>query len=244
MVNKVALVTGSQRGIGRASIIEFASRGYDVVIDYIEEEERALELKDYVEREYGIKALTIKADVRDEEQVDNLVKKIIDTFGRIDVLVNNAGIAIDKEFEDRTVGDFRDTINTNLIGPYIVAKRVGEEMLKVKSGKIINISSTNGINAFFPTSIDYDASKAGLINLTHNLALQFAPYVNVNAVAPGWVNTEMNIDLPQDFIDDETDKIYLGRFAEPEEIAKVVAFLASDDARYINSEIIKVDGGY
>lgn len=243
-MKKVALVTGSQRGIGRATIIEFASRGYDVVIDYIEEEERAIELKDYVESEYGVKALTIKADVREEVDVDKMVKKIIETFGRVDVLVNNAGIAIDKEFEDRTIKDFRDTINTNLIGPYIVAKRVGEEMMKVKSGKIVNISSTNGINAFFPTSLDYDASKAGLINLTHNLALQFAPYINVNSIAPGWVNTEMNKDLPQDLVDDETSKIYLGRFAEPEEIAKVIAFLASDDARYINSEIIKVDGGY
>lgn len=243
-MNKVVIVTGSQRGIGRATIIEFASRGYDVVIDYIEEEERALSLKELVEKEYGVRALAIKADVREENDVDKMVKKIIDEFGRIDVLVNNAGIAIDKEFADRTISDFRDTINTNLIGPYIVAKRVGEEMLKNKSGKIVNISSTNGINAFFPTSLDYDASKAGLINLTHNLALQFAPYINVNAIAPGWVNTEMNKDLPQDLIDDETSKIYLGRFAEPEEIAKVIAFLASDDARYINSEIIKVDGGY
>lgn len=243
-MNKVVIVTGSQRGIGRATIIEFASRGYDVVIDYIEEEERALSLKELVEKEYGVRALAIKADVREENDVDKMVKKIIDEFGRIDVLVNNAGIAIDKEFADRTISDFRDTINTNLIGPYIVAKRVGEEMLKNKSGKIVNISSTNGINAFFPTSLDYDASKAGLINLTHNLALQFAPYINVNAIAPGWVNTEMNKDLPQDLIADETSKIYLGRFAEPEEIAKVIAFLASDDARYINSEIIKVDGGY
>ncbi len=243
-MNKVVIVTGSQRGIGRATIIEFASRGYDVVIDYIEEEERALCLKELVEKEYGVRALAIKADVREENDVDKMVKKVIDEFGRIDVLVNNAGIAIDKEFADRTISDFRDTINTNLIGPYIVAKRVGEEMLKNKSGKIVNISSTNGINAFFPTSLDYDASKAGLINLTHNLALQFAPYINVNAIAPGWVNTEMNKDLPQDLIDDETSKIYLGRFAEPEEIAKVIAFLASDDARYINSEIIKVDGGY
>lgn len=243
-MKKVALVTGSQRGIGRATIIEFASRGYDVVIDYIEEEERALELKELIESEYGINALTIRADVREEAEVDRMVNEVIDKFGRIDVLVNNAGIAIDKEFEDRTLRDWMDTINTNLIGPYIVAKRVGEEMLKNKSGKIVNVSSTNGINAFFPTSLDYDASKAGLINLTHNLALQFAPYINVNAVAPGWVNTEMNKDLPQDLIDDETGKIYLGRFAEPEEIAKVICFLASDDARYINSEVIKVDGGY
>ena len=243
-MKKVVIVTGSQRGIGRATIIEFASRGYDVVIDYIEEEERALELKELVEREYGVQALAIKADVREEAHVDRMVREVIGAFGQIDVLVNNAGIATDKEFEDRTIKDFRDTINTNLIGPYIVAKRVGEEMMKVKSGKIVNVSSTNGINAFFPTSLDYDASKAGLINLTHNLALQFAPYINVNSVAPGWVDTEMNKDLPEDLIEEENAKIYLGRFAQPEEIAKVICFLASEDAKYINSEIIKVDGGY
>lgn len=173
-----------------------------------------------------------------------MVEKVIQEFGRIDVLVNNAGIALDKEFEDRTVDDWHNTIDTNLIGPFLVSKYVGNEMLKVKSGKIINVSSTNGINAFFPTSIDYDASKAGIINLTHNLALQYAPYINVNSVAPGWVNTDMNKDLPEDLINEETEKIYLKRFAEPEEIAKVIYFLASDDARYINGEIIKVDGGY
>lgn len=117
-------------------------------------------------------------------------------------------------------------------------------MLKNQSGKIINISSTNGINAFFPTSIDYDASKAGLINLTHNLTIQFAAYINVNCVAPGWVNTDMNKELSIDLIEEETNRIYKKRFAEPSEIAKVVTFLASNDADFINDEIIKVDGGY
>lgn len=112
-----------------------------------------------------------------------------------------------------------------------------------KSGKIINVSSTNGINTFFPSSIDYDASKVAIINLTYNLAIQFAPYINVNAVAPGWVNTEMNKELPKDLIEEETEKIYKKRFAEPEEIAKVICFLASEDAEYINGTVIKVDGG-
>lgn len=173
-----------------------------------------------------------------------MVRDIINEFGKIDVLVNNAGIAIDKEFEDRTVEDWKETLNVNLIGPFIVSKYVGNEMIKNKKGKIINISSTNGINSFFPTSIDYDASKAGLINLTHNLAIQFAPYINVNCVAPGWVNTDMNKKLPKELIEEETNKIYKKRFAEPIEIAKVVTFLASDDADYINDEVIKIDGGY
>lgn len=242
--NKVALVTGSSRGIGKAIVQDFAEKGYNVVINYIKEKEKAEILKSKLEKDYNIKALCIEADVSNENKVKNMVDTIIKEFGRIDVLVNNAGIAIDKEFEDRTVEDWKKTLNVNLIAPFIVSKYVGNEMLKNKKGKIINISSTNGINAFFPTSIDYDASKAGLINLTHNLALQFAPYINVNCVAPGWVNTDMNKELPKELIEEETQKIYKKRFAEPSEIAKLVTFLASDDADFINDEIIKIDGGY
>lgn len=243
-MDKVVLVTGSSRGIGKAIIIEFAKKGYNVVINYIDSEEEAIKVKKNVEKDYNVKALVIRADVRVESEVKSMVSEIIEEFGTIDVLVNNAGIAIDKEFEDRTVKDWQDTLNTNLIGPFIVSKCVSEVMINNKSGKIINISSTNGINSFFPTSIDYDASKAGLINLTHNLAIQFAPYINVNCVAPGWVNTDMNKELPKELIEEETDKIYKKRFAEPSEIGKVVVFLASEDADFINDEIIKVDGGY
>ncbi len=243
-MNKVALVTGSSRGIGKAIITDFAKKGYNVVINYIKEYNEAERLKEKLENEYSIRALTIKADVSNEDEVQEMVANIKKEFKRIDVLVNNAGIAIDKEFEDRTVEDWKRTLSVNLIAPFIVSKYVGNEMLKNKSGKIINISSTNGINAFFPTSIDYDASKAGVINLTHNLAIQFAPYINVNCVAPGWVNTDMNKELPKDLIEEETNRIYKKRFAEPSEIAKVVTFLASDDADFINDEIIKVDGGY
>ena len=243
-MNKVALVTGSSRGIGKAIITDFAKKGYNVVINYIKEYNEAERLKEKLENEYSIRALTIKADVSNEDEVQEMVANIKKEFKRIDVLVNNAGIAIDKEFEDRTVEDWKRTLSVNLIAPFIVSKYVGNEMLKNKYGRIINISSTNGINAFFPTTIDYDASKAGLINLTHNLAIQFAPYINVNCVAPGWVNTDMNKELPKDLIEEETNKIYKKRFAEPSEIAKVVTFLASDDADFINDEIIKVDGGY
>ena len=244
MERKVVLVTGSSRGIGKAIVTDFANKGYNVVINYRNEDSEAKRLKEKLEKLYEIKALTIKADISNENEVKNMVELIIKEFGKIDVLVNNAGIAIDKEFEDRTVEDWQLTLNINLIGPFIVSKYVSNEMVKNKKGKIINISSTNGINSFFPTSIDYDASKAGLINLTHNLAIQFAPYINVNCVAPGWVNTEMNKELPKELIEEETNKIYKKRFAEPSEIAKVVTFLASEDADFINDEIIKVDGGY
>ena len=243
MSNKVVLVTGSSKGIGKATIIEFAKKGYDVVINYNNSEQSAIELKEYIESNFKVKALLIKADVTNEDEVKNMVTAIINEFNRIDVLVNNAGIAIDKEFEDRTIEDWDITLKTNLIAPFVVSKYIGEVMMKQKNGKIINVSSTNGINTFFPTSIDYDASKAGLINLTHNLAIQFAPYINVNCVAPGWVNTEMNKELPKELIEEETGKIYKKRFAEPSEIGKVICFLASEDASFINDEVIKVDGG-
>ena len=244
MGNQVVLVTGSSKGIGKATIIEFAKRGYNVVINYNNSEQEANELKQYIDSTFNVKTLLVKADVTNENQVKDMVTAIMNEFEHIDVLVNNAGIAIDKEFEDRTIEDWDATLKTNLIAPFIVSKYIGKEMMKQKKGIIINVSSTNGINTFFPTSIDYDASKAGLINLTHNLAIQYAPYINVNCVAPGWVNTEMNKELPKELIEEETNKIYKKRFAEPSEIGKVICFLASEDASFINGEVIKVDGGY
>ena len=136
------------------------------------------------------------------------------------------------------------TLDINLIAPFVLTKLVGKEMMKQKSGAIINISSTNGLNTYYPTSVDYDASKSGLISLTYDSAVQFAPYVRVNCVAPGWVNTEMNKELPEDFVKEETERILVKRFAEPKEIAKVVVFLASEDASFVNSTVIKVDGGW
>lgn len=243
-MEKVVLITGSSKGIGKATAIEFAKiGGYKVVINYLTDKENAEKLSNYLNEEYKIETLVIKADVSNEEQVKNMVQEIINKFGRIDVLVNNAGIAIDKKFEDRTVEDWKRTLEVNTIGTFLVSKYASENMMKNKSGKIINVSSTNGINTFFPSSIDYDASKAAIINLTYNLAIQFAPYINVNAVSPGWVNTEMNKELPKELIQEETEKIYKKRFAEPEEIAKVICFLASKDAEYINGTVIKVDGG-
>lgn len=243
-MEKVVLITGSSKGVGKATAIEFAKiGGYKVVINYLTDKENAEKLSNYLKEKYKIETLVIKTDISNEEQVKNMIQEVINKFGRIDVLVNNAGIAIDKEFEDRTVEDWKRTLEVNTIGTFLVSKYASENMLKNKSGKIINVSSTNGINTFFPSSIDYDASKAAIINLTYNLAIQFSPYINVNAVAPGWVNTEMNKELPKELIKEETEKIYKKRFADPEEIAKVICFLASEDAEYINSTVIKVDGG-
>lgn len=239
-MKKVSLVTGSSRGIGKACIIDFASKGYNVVINYLNSEKEALELQKYVIDNYDVDAITIKADVSDEEEVKKMIGKIIDHFGKIDVVVNNASIAIDTTFDDKSTNNFKKILDINLIGSFLICKYASKVMNK---GSIINIVSTNGIDTYYPYSLDYDASKAAVISLTHNLSILLSPNIRVNAVAPGWVNTDMNKDLDASFIKEENKKIYLNRFAKADEIAKVVTFLASDDASYINNEIIRVDGG-
>ena len=242
-MNKTVIVTGSSKGIGAATIKEFAKNGYNVVINYVNNEVAANFLKEEVEREYNIKALVIKCDVSNEADVKNMVEEVINTFGKIDVLVNNAGIAIDTIFDDKTKDNFMKTLEVNLIGTFLVSKEVGKYMMNNKSGSIINVSSTNGIDTIYPESLDYDASKAGVISLTKNLAIEYHPYVRVNTVAPGWVLTDMNKELDSEFIKEEESKILLNRFADPSEIAKVIYFLSTEEASYINGSVIRVDGG-
>ena len=241
-MNKVCLVTGGSRGIGAACIKEFAKNGYNVVINYVKDDLSANFLKTEVEENYHVKALVIKCDVSNEVEVKNMVEEVINTFGTIDVLVNNAGIAIDTIVADKTVENFRKILDINLIGTFLVSREVAKYMLNRKTGSIVNISSTNGIDTYYPESLDYDASKAGVISLTHNLAKEYHPYIRVNSVAPGWVTTDMNKELDKEFIKTEEDKILLNRFADPLEIAKVIYFIGAE-ASYINSSIIRVDGG-
>lgn len=242
--NMNALVTGASRGIGASISKVLASYGCNVIINYNNSEKEAYELEEYIKSKYNVKVLTIKADVSNEDEVKNMIEKIINEFGKLDIVVNNAGIAIDTLFEDKTKENFQRTLDVNLIGTFLVSKYASKYMLKQKQGKIINISSTNGIDTFYPMSLDYDASKAGVISLTKNFAKELAPYINVNTVAPGWVMTDMNKELDEEFIKEENSKIFMGRFAEPEEIANVVLFLASPLASYITGEVIRVDGGY
>ena len=243
-MNKNVLITGGTRGIGEAISREFAKKGYNLIINYVNSKEKAEKLKNELEEKYNINVLTVQADLADEKAIKNMVDKAIDKFGKIDVLVNNAGIIIDKEFEEKTIEDWKQTLNINLIAPFILTKLIGKEMVKNKSGAIINISSINGINTYHPSSVDYDASKSGLISLTFDSAVEFSPYVRVNCIAPGWVDTEMNKDLSEDYVKEEIERILVRRFGRPEEIAKVATFLASDDASFINSTVIKVDGGW
>ena len=240
-MDKVALITGASKGIGKAIAINMAKEGYIVVINYNTDLEGASNtLKEVSKYSDGI---IIKCDISKEDEVKKMVDEIINKYQKIDVLVNNAGIAIDTIFDDKKIEDFKRVIDVNLIGTFIVSRCVGNYMLENRSGNIINISSTNGIDTYYEYSLDYDASKAGVISLTHNLASHYAPYIRVNAICPGWVNTEMNKELDAEYIKKECKKIKLGRFAQPDEIAKVVTFLASDNASYINDSIIRVDGG-
>lgn len=243
MKNIVALVTGSNRGIGLACIEEFAKQGVNVVINYCHHETEAKELEKRIKEKYNVKVLTIKCDVSKEEEVESMINTIIDTFGGIDILVNNAGVCRDSLLLDKNIKEFKRILDVNIIGTYLCSKYAGKAMLNAKRGKIINISSTNALDTFYPESCDYDASKAGVISLTRNFAREFAPFINVNCVCPGWVKTDMNKDLSLEQIHKENKKILLGRMAEPDEIAKVVVFLASSKANYINDSVIRVDGG-
>jgi len=240
-MNKIALITGSSRGIGKEIAKSLASKSYDIVINYNNSKEEALNLKEYITNTFNVKAICIKADVSSEEEVKSMIEETYNTFGAIDVVVNNAGIAIDTTFEDKTVDNFRRILDVNLIGTFLVSKYASKYM---KNGTIINISSNNGIDAGYPEGMDYDASKAGVISLTRNLAKELSPNIRVNAIATGWVNTAMNKELDSDYKKEEENKILLKRFAEPSEIASVVVFLASEEASYINGTVIRVDGGY
>ena len=242
-MNRVALVTGSGRGLGRAIAIELAKSGYDIVINYNSSEKRALKVKEEVEN-YGVKGLVIKCDISSEEEVKSMIDDIVKMFGKIDVLINNAAVCFDSLFDDKNVTNFKKTMDVNVIGTFLVSKYVGDIMYKNRYGKIVNVSSTNGINTYFPMCLDYDASKAAIISLTHNLAMQYAPYVNVNAVAPGFIATETEVNnMDEEFIKSEEEKIFLRRIGKEEEVAKVIRFLVSDDASYINNEVIRIDGG-
>lgn len=243
-MKKVAFITGGARGIGKAISERFAKEGYNLIINYKENDIRAKEIKKQLEEKFEIEVMIIKTDLSKEESINNMIDEIYKKYSKIDVLVNNAGVVIDKEFTERSVDDWKETLSVNLIAPFVLTKLIGKKMYKEKSGVIINISSTNGLNTYYPSSVDYDASKSGLISLTYDSAVEFAPYVRVNCIAPGWVNTEMNKDLEENFKKEESERILVKRFGEPGEIANVVYFLASKEASFINSEVIKVDGGW
>ena len=241
--NKTILITGASRGIGYQTAYEVAKEGANVIINYNNSIKQAKKLEQQLKKEFGTKTLLVKADIKNEQEIIEMVNNSIKHFQKIDVLINNAAICKDTTFEEKTKENFMEILETNLVGTFLVSKHVSQHMLKEKTGKIINITSTNATYSYYPESLDYDASKAGIISLTHNLALHLSPYITVNAVSPGWTKTDMNKELSKEQIKKEEEKILLNRFAQPQEIAKVIAFLSSDDANYINNQIINVDGG-
>lgn len=243
---RVVMITGSSRGIGAAIARKFASLQDKIVILYKEKKEQAETLLEEIQKQYQIEGLCLPCDVTKEEDIKKTVEKVIDTWGSIDVLINNAGIDKSSFVEEKQKKDFLETLDVNLIGPFLLSRECAP-FLYQQGGCIINISSTNGMGKGCPMSLEYDASKAALNSLTQNLAMQYAPSIRVNAIAPGWVETDMSLcedpEVEAEFKKCESEKIYLGRFAKPEEIANVAAFLASREASYINGTIIEVDGG-
>ena len=244
LTGRTALITGAARGIGKAIAMKFASEGANIAFTdlFIDEEHGGLA----TEREIaalGVKCKGYASNAADFAQTESVVAKVKEEFGSVDILVNNAGVSRDSLLLDKNIKEFQRILDVNLIGTYLCSKYVGKVMLNAKKGKIINVASSNAIDTYYPESCDYDASKAGVISLTHNLAREFAPFISVNCVCPGWTKTDMNKDLSIEQIVEEKKKILLGRFAEPEEISKVIVFLASSKASYINDSIIRVDGG-
>ncbi len=243
-MGKVVLISGAAKGIGKAIVLELAKQGYDIVINYLTSKQEAEVLKALVEEKYGIRAMAIQADVSKEDEVDRMISSIEEKLGGVDVLINNAAIDLSNLFHLKNAEEFRRTLDVNVVGAFNCSKRVYRRMLEKEYGRIINISSTNGINTYYPMCIDYDASKAALISLTHNLAFEFAPYVNVNCIAPGFIGTENELDgYDEEFLKEETEKIMVNRYGDPCEVAYLVKFLISDEANFINNTVIRIDGG-
>lgn len=240
---KVVWITGSSKGIGASTAIAFAKEKASVVIHYVTEKEKAIQVQKEIEETYHVPTLLVQGDIAKEEDVLRMVEEVENHFGKIDILVNNAGISMDSRIEDKTVEEFQRVLDVNLLGTFLMCKYVGERMKKQKEGRIINISSNEGLDIGYPEGIDYNASKAGVIALTKSFAVEYAPNILVNAVAPGWVNTEMNRELDEEWKKKECDRILLKRFAEAEEIAGIVTFLASKKASYITAGVFRVDGG-
>lgn len=240
---KTVLVTGSSSGLGKSIIEKYASNGYNTIITYLTHENEALKFNEYIKNKYKVKSVCVKLDISEENDIQNLYELILNEFSKIDVLVNNASICNDTLFEDKTKDNFMKIIEVNLVGTFLMSKTFGKLMYNNKNGSIINISSNNGIDSYYSESLDYDASKAGVINLSHNLANVFSPYVRVNTICPGWIETPMNENMSEEFKNKEINKILLKRFASPEEISNLVYFLSSDEASYINDSVIKIDGG-
>ncbi len=240
---KVAIITGASRGIGSAIARRFAEEGAKVVINYNQSEEKASQLAEEIKK-HGGEAITVKADVSRSDEVKELVRKTVDRYDRVDILVNNAGVLFQNTFLDATEEVWDNTIDINLKGAYLCSKEVAPIMLKQKKGKIINISSNSGL--YHPSAmrfVEYVASKAGMNGLTKALALRLGPYINVNAICPGWIKTEMTATTDAELERRIIEETAMKRFGTPEEVANAALYLASDESDYVTGETLIIAGG-
>ena len=241
-MNKLALITGGTRGIGKQIALTFAKEGYDIAINYRTENDDLKNTKREIETN-NVKCFAVQGDVTKFEDCEKFVKQIVEEFGNIDVLVNNAGITRDTLLMRMKEEDFKQVIDTNLVGTFNVTKNVISYMMKARNGRIINISSVVGISGNAGQT-NYAASKAGMIGFTKSLAKEVASRnITVNAVAPGFIETQMTAVLKEDIKEEIAKKIPLKRMGTPQDVANVVKFLASSDSSYITGQVIHIDGG-
>lgn len=240
--DKTALITGASRGIGRAIALELGRQGANIVVNYAGSKEKADQVVKEL-KEIGVKAISVQANVSDEESVKSLIKTSLEEFDRIDILVNNAGITKDNLLMRMKESEFTDVIDTNLKGTFLCTKAVTRPMMKQRSGSIINVASIVGVSGN-PGQANYVAAKAGVIGLTKSVALELATRnIRVNAVAPGFIKTDMTDQLTEEQKEKTLKMIPLEALGEPEDVANVVRFLASEDAKYLTGQTIHVDGG-
>ncbi|PLS06520.1 3-oxoacyl-[acyl-carrier-protein] reductase [Neobacillus cucumis] len=239
---KTALVTGASRGIGREIALELARQGANVAVNFSGSEAKANEVVDEI-KALGRDAFAVKCNVADSEEVTEMVKAAVDRFGRLDILVNNAGITRDNLLMRMKEEEWDDVINTNLKGVFLCTKAVTRQMMKQRVGRIINIASVVGVSGN-PGQVNYVAAKAGVIGLTKTTAKELASRnITVNAIAPGFITTDMTDKLSEEVKSEMLKQIPLARLGEPKDIAKITAFIASDDASYITGQTLHVNGG-
>ena len=242
LTGKCAVVTGASRGIGRAIALQLAGQGAKVVVNYSGSEQKAMQVVDEIKANGG-EAIAVQANVSNSESVQQLMKTAVDTYGSLDILVNNAGITRDNLLMRMKDDEWDDVINTNLKGVFLCTKAVTRQMMKQRAGRIINISSIVGV-AGNPGQANYVAAKAGVIGLTKTTAQELASRnILVNAIAPGFITTEMTDNLPEELKEAMLKQIPLAKLGQPEDIAKAVAFFASDNANYITGQTLHIDGG-